>query len=144
MYCRHRRHLYYGCQFWNTICSPPPQLSLHTRAALSSNSNGTRSVYNRKNKKQSILWDVYGLNPGLAPTFSMANSHWPGQNIRPQFLQTFLCRCPFKGSFIHEAKEFPSLSWPLEDYRQGVVLIPPIKTRLKGIVSWDLGVLFAI
>jgi hypothetical protein len=40
-------------KFRNTICPPPPQLSLHTRAALSSNSNGTRSVYNRKNPKSS-------------------------------------------------------------------------------------------
>jgi hypothetical protein len=38
---------------------PPPQLSLHRRAALSSNSNGTLSVYSREPKKQSILWDVY-------------------------------------------------------------------------------------
>jgi hypothetical protein len=30
-------------KFRNTICSPQPQLSLHRRAALSSNSNGTRS-----------------------------------------------------------------------------------------------------
>jgi hypothetical protein len=46
----------------NTICPPPPQLSLHKIAALTSNSNGTRSVYNRKNPKSSlyrVLWDVY-------------------------------------------------------------------------------------
>jgi hypothetical protein len=30
-------------KFRNTISPPPPQLSLHRRAALSSNSNGTRS-----------------------------------------------------------------------------------------------------
>jgi hypothetical protein len=41
-------------KFWNTICSPPPQLSLHRRAALSSNSNGTRSVYTGNRK--SPLW----------------------------------------------------------------------------------------
>jgi hypothetical protein len=38
----------------NTICPPPPQLSLHKLAALTSNSNGTRSVYNRKNPKSSL------------------------------------------------------------------------------------------
>jgi hypothetical protein len=42
-------------KFRNTICPPaPPQLSLHTRAAQSSNSNGTRSVCNRKNPKSSL------------------------------------------------------------------------------------------
>jgi hypothetical protein len=30
-------------KFRNTICPPQPQLSLHRRAALSSDSNGTRS-----------------------------------------------------------------------------------------------------
>jgi hypothetical protein len=42
-------------KFRNTIWPPPPQLSLHRRAALSSNSNGTRSVYSRENPK-SILY----------------------------------------------------------------------------------------
>jgi hypothetical protein len=52
-------------KFRNTICLPLPQLSLHRRAALSSNSNGTRSVYSIKNQKAVyiILWDVYGADP---------------------------------------------------------------------------------
>jgi hypothetical protein len=37
---------------------PPPQLSLHRRAALSSNSNVTRSVYSRKNPKSSLYCEV--------------------------------------------------------------------------------------
>jgi hypothetical protein len=37
---------------------PPPQLSLRTRAALSSNSNGTRSVYNSKNPKSSLYCEM--------------------------------------------------------------------------------------
>jgi hypothetical protein len=41
-------------KFINTIWPPPPQLSLHRRAALSSNSNGTRSVYSRENPKSSL------------------------------------------------------------------------------------------
>jgi hypothetical protein len=41
-------------KFRNTILPPPPQLSLHRRAALSSNSNGTRSVYSRDNPKSSL------------------------------------------------------------------------------------------
>jgi hypothetical protein len=57
-------------KFINTICPPPPQLSLHTRAALSSNSNETRSVYNRKDPK---LWDVYGLFSVVA---KMSLSHY--------------------------------------------------------------------
>jgi hypothetical protein len=44
--------------FKNTICLPPPQLSLHRRAALSSNSNGTRSVYRRKNPKSSLYCEM--------------------------------------------------------------------------------------
>jgi hypothetical protein len=41
-------------KFRNTICPPPPQLSLQEGCALSSNSNGTRSVYSRKNPKRSL------------------------------------------------------------------------------------------
>jgi hypothetical protein len=43
MYRRQRRHLYYVVKFQNTICPTQPQLSLHRRAALSSDSNGTLS-----------------------------------------------------------------------------------------------------
>jgi hypothetical protein len=35
-------------KFRNTICPPQPQLSLHRRAALSSDSNGTRSYIARR------------------------------------------------------------------------------------------------
>jgi hypothetical protein len=38
-------------KFRNTISPLPPQLSLHRRAALSSNSNGTWSVYSRRTQK---------------------------------------------------------------------------------------------
>jgi hypothetical protein len=60
-------------EFRNIICLPPPQLSLHRRAALSCNSNGTRSVYSRKNPKSSIriLWYVYAVHrePSLQTKF---------------------------------------------------------------------------
>jgi hypothetical protein len=42
----------------NTICPPPPQLSLHRRAVLSSNSNRTRSVYSRENPKSSLYCEM--------------------------------------------------------------------------------------
>jgi hypothetical protein len=44
-------------KFRNTICPPPPQLSLHRRAALSSNSKGKRPVgiKQKEPKKQAIL-----------------------------------------------------------------------------------------
>jgi hypothetical protein len=45
-------------KFRNTICPSSPQLSLHRRAALSSNSNGTRSVYSRKNPKSSLYCEI--------------------------------------------------------------------------------------
>jgi hypothetical protein len=46
MYCRHSAAIYIiVVKFKNTICPPPPQLALHRRAALSSNSNGTHSPY---------------------------------------------------------------------------------------------------
>jgi hypothetical protein len=49
--------------FRNSICPRPPQLSLHRRAALSSISNGTRSVYSRKNPKSSLYCVyVYGVS----------------------------------------------------------------------------------
>jgi hypothetical protein len=48
--------------WWNLEYSlfgpPPPQFSLHKRAALSSNSNGTRSVYSRENPKQSLYCEM--------------------------------------------------------------------------------------
>jgi hypothetical protein len=60
--------------FRNTICPPPLQLSLHRRAALSSNSNGTRSVYSRKNPKAVYivicLWVQYTTR-----TFSSGSPH---------------------------------------------------------------------
>jgi hypothetical protein len=49
----------------NTIFHTPPQLSLHSRAALSSNSKGTRSVHSRKNPKSSLYCEI-----------SMINSQW--------------------------------------------------------------------
>jgi hypothetical protein len=59
MYCRHSAAIYIMVvKFENTICPPPPQLSLHRRAALSSNSNRTRSVYDRQNPKTSLQYIV--------------------------------------------------------------------------------------
>jgi hypothetical protein len=64
-------------KFRNTSWPPPPQLSLHRRAALSSNSNGTRSVYNRENPKSSlhILWDVYSQPPHFVMAASYLLTH---------------------------------------------------------------------
>jgi hypothetical protein len=45
-------------KFINTICPPPPHLSLQRRAALSGNSNGKRPVYNRENPKSILYCDV--------------------------------------------------------------------------------------
>jgi hypothetical protein len=45
-------------KFRNTIWPPPPQLSFHRRAALSSNSNGTWSVYSRENPKRSLYCEM--------------------------------------------------------------------------------------
>jgi hypothetical protein len=58
MYRRQRRHLYYGGQIYKYYLAPPPQLSLHRRAALSCNSNGTRSVYSRENPKRSLYCEM--------------------------------------------------------------------------------------
>jgi hypothetical protein len=69
MYCRQRRYLYSIMvdKLRNTICPPPPQISLHTRAALSSNSNGTRSVYNRKNPKSSLYCEMSMIQAWCRP-----------------------------------------------------------------------------
>jgi hypothetical protein len=45
-------------KFRNTIWPPPPQLSLHRRAALSSNSNGKGAVYSRENPKSSLYCEM--------------------------------------------------------------------------------------
>jgi hypothetical protein len=50
-------------KFRNTIWPPPPQLSLHRRSALSSNSNGTRSVYSRESLKISLYCEMSMENP---------------------------------------------------------------------------------
>jgi hypothetical protein len=42
-------------KFRNTICPPPPQLSLHRRAALSRNSNGNGPYIAECTKKQFIF-----------------------------------------------------------------------------------------
>jgi hypothetical protein len=54
-------------KFRNNIWPPPPQLSLHRRA-LSSNSNGTRSVYNRENPKSSLYCEMSVCGTGTAVT----------------------------------------------------------------------------
>jgi hypothetical protein len=41
-------------KFRKTICPPPLQLLLHRRASLSTNSNGTQSVYSRNHPKNSL------------------------------------------------------------------------------------------
>jgi hypothetical protein len=48
MYCRQRRHLYYGGDNLNYYLPPPPQFSLHKRAALITNSNGTQPAHKGK------------------------------------------------------------------------------------------------
>jgi hypothetical protein len=59
MYRRQRRHLHIMVdKFRNTIWPQPPQLSLHRRAALSSNSNGTQSVHSRENPKRSLYCEM--------------------------------------------------------------------------------------
>jgi hypothetical protein len=76
-------------KFRNTICPPPPQLSLHRRAALSSNSNGTQYVYSRKNPKAvyivRCLWCLcvnrpaeitYMINPIPASMHTYCMSIW--------------------------------------------------------------------
>jgi hypothetical protein len=50
-------------KFRNTIWPPTPQLSLHRRAALSSYSNGTRSVYSRENPKSSLYCEMSVVFP---------------------------------------------------------------------------------
>jgi hypothetical protein len=62
MYCWQRRVV----KFRNSICPPPPQLSLHTRAALSSNSNGTRNTYITERTQKAVyivrcLWTQFTI-----------------------------------------------------------------------------------
>jgi hypothetical protein len=45
-------------KFINTIWPPPPQLFLHRRAALSSNSNGTRSYVAERTQNGSLYYEM--------------------------------------------------------------------------------------
>jgi hypothetical protein len=69
-------------KFRNTICPPPPQLSLHRRAALSSNSNGTRSVQSRMNTKSNLYCEL-----------SMDEPLWLGKNVWRHFVGGSCMRC---------------------------------------------------
>jgi hypothetical protein len=53
-------------KFRNTIFPPPSQLSLHRQAALSSNSNGTQSVYIAEKTPKSSLY----CEMSMAPSYS--------------------------------------------------------------------------
>jgi hypothetical protein len=44
MYCRQRRHLYYGGENLKYYLAPPPQVLLPRRAALTTYSNGIQSA----------------------------------------------------------------------------------------------------
>jgi hypothetical protein len=64
-------------KFINTICPPQPQLSLHRRAALSSNSNGTRSYI--AGRTQSAVYVVRCLWPLPPPNIycpEAENNKW--------------------------------------------------------------------
>jgi hypothetical protein len=60
MNCRHSAAIYIMVDKFRITIWPPSTaaLSLHRRAALSSNSNGTRSVYSRKSLKSSLYCDM--------------------------------------------------------------------------------------
>jgi hypothetical protein len=47
MYCRQRRHLYYGGENLKNYLTPSPKFSLHRRAALTTNSNGIQPAEKR-------------------------------------------------------------------------------------------------
>jgi hypothetical protein len=52
-------------KFRKTIWPPPPQLSLHRRAAVSSNSDGTRSVWRLENPKSSLYCECLCSHPEI-------------------------------------------------------------------------------
>jgi hypothetical protein len=70
-------------KFVITICPPLPQLSLHRRAALSSNSNGTRSVSSRKNPKSSLYCEMSMLSNDMQRHFSLYGRQWKYQLQAP-------------------------------------------------------------
>jgi hypothetical protein len=84
-------------KFRNTIWPPPPQLSLHKRAALSRNSNGTRSVYSRENPKRSLYCE---MSVGL---MSFCLSRWAGSGI----VTTMLVSCWWRLSVCHVTLRSP-------------------------------------
>jgi hypothetical protein len=75
---------------------PPPQLSLHRRAALLSNSNGTRSGYSRENPKSSLYCDI---PVSMVPTFTIQYLPEPalgpiGYSVHPLFFKTPILNFP--------------------------------------------------
>jgi hypothetical protein len=85
-------------KFRNTICPPPPQLSLHRRAALSSNSNGTRSVNSRENPKRSLYCEMsVDWNRKSSRTEQAPNTHWP-YSCLPNY-DSWKMPCYWMGSF---------------------------------------------
>jgi hypothetical protein len=63
-------------KFRNTIWPPPPQLSLHRRAALSRNSNGTRSyIAERTQNAVYIVRCRLGMLNPSQPEFKIARPH---------------------------------------------------------------------
>jgi hypothetical protein len=55
-------------KFRNTICPPQPQLSLHRRAALSSNSNGTRSYIAERTQSAAYIVRCLWFKPVSIPS----------------------------------------------------------------------------
>jgi hypothetical protein len=88
-------------KFRNTTCPPQPQLSLHSRAALASYSNGTRSYIAGRTQSAVyivrclwhvlvwavILYNSFGLKPAYTvdPNFSLFGYR---QNFRIRFRNT--------------------------------------------------------
>jgi hypothetical protein len=70
-------------KFRNTIWPPPPQLSLHRRAALTSNSNGTWSVYNRENPPKSSLYCEMSMK--CTVEFSVNAMLWQGNGYHMDY-----------------------------------------------------------
>jgi hypothetical protein len=77
-------------KFRNTICPPPPQHSLHRRAALSSNSNGTRSVYKRKNPKAVYIVICLCYNCMLSTRYAVQSTVWG--EIKTKYSSQIFCK----------------------------------------------------
>jgi hypothetical protein len=112
-------------KFRNTICPPQPQLSLHRRAALSSNSNGTFSYIAERTQSAvyivRCLWCARNERKGRREVvFEFFVQKFSARGLR---WHAYICACHEKG--------------PLEEMREEIKpIILVLKNSARCLYTW--------